>query len=253
MKTTFRIVSIILLAYLIFAMVAGCSYKMPIQTAETDTTSESAAIEICRDDDSFWVTYEDFAAAIVSGEDVSAEHMPAYKVNPKSLFSDTFVPIDIVFPFETDFDYEVCMRPEKNEYAYSCDFIFDNGYIVEPLKFRKSKMMSTSFGSLKGSGSTYVEGKANSIPYLKRSYTAHCYEIDKELHEHRALYMICGDSIYRVGVHPSYLDKYDIFSDEYIDRVTSYIRDNVAPKTGGLKEYDPEKSFLEIYEEATAK
>jgi len=100
---------------------------------------------------------------------------------------------------------------------------------------------------------TDVEGTANSIPYLKRSYTAHCYEIDKELHEHRALYMICGNVFYTVIVHPSCIETHDIFSDEYIDRVTSYIRDNVAPKTGGLREYDPEKSFLEIYEEATAK
>jgi len=239
MKTTFRIISIFLFACLIFAMFAGCSYQKPIQQTEAYR------------DDSFWVTYEEFAAAIVSGEDVSAEHMPVYKVNPKSLFSDTFVPIDIIFPFETDFDYKVRLQLDKNEYAYSCNLIFNNGYIVEPLHFSKDEI--GLFDLFKNLECTDIEGTANSIPYLKRSCTAHCYEIDEDLHEYRALYMICGNVFYTVIVHPSCIETHDIFSDEYIDRVTSYIRDNIAPKNGGLKEYDPEKSFLEIYEEAIAK
>jgi len=226
----------------------------PIITIEKQGDSEKRNDTIaCRIDDAMDVSYADFAAAIVSGGEVYNPDYPSFKVKPKDMFSDTFIPFDIVFPYEIGFTYSVYIVPEKNVYEYITFGGYVDDYILRPFQFRKSEIGSSFSNMNINLDCTDVEGKANSIPYLKRSYTAHCYEIDKELHEHRSLYMICGDSIYRVDVHPSYLDKYDIFSDEYIDRVTSYIRDNIAPKTGGLKEYDPEKSFLEIYDEATAK
>jgi len=244
--------------------------------ATGDNEGNSPVINgVLKIDDRGYAEYEEFANAVLLDKKISDPdfYYGDYEdFSLKDAYYDCFVPIEAVFPeYSSDGSLlkDVVFYPDHGQYAYRI-YRTEGDVRKQITEFRKYDLKDSlylhqnvfdgfetfekcdeySFETLNEKKRIYVEGRSGSLPYICRYQYIEAGRYVPEAYVYETLFIICKDAMYTVKKD---FGTDTVFTKEYIDALAEYIMNNIAPKNGGLKEYDPEKSFLEIYKEAIAK